>query len=83
MGSKQLVSNITREKSFAKCITNLVDVLALELRDELVETLVIGVNTNGRENTLDISGRGGSVASEGEEEVGCHVLHFEWFSAST
>ena len=61
----------------------LVDVLALELRDELVETLVIGVNTNGRENTLDISGRGGSVASEGEEEVGCHVLHFEWFSAST
>ena len=61
----------------AKCINNLVDVLALELRDELVETLVIGVNTNGRENALDISGRGGSVASEGDEEVGRQVLHFE------
>jgi hypothetical protein len=58
-------------------ITNLVDVLALELSNELLEALVVGVNTDGRENLLDVGGGGRLVASKGEEEVGCEVLHFE------
>lgn len=57
--------------------TNLVDVLALELRDELLKALLIGVNTNGLKDRLDVRGRGGGVAGKAEEEVGCEVLHFE------
>lgn len=53
-----------------------VDVLALELGDEGVETLRVGLNSNGREDTGDISGGRGLVATEGEEEVCCEVLHF-------
>jgi len=64
-------------KIFFAIETNLVDVLALELRDELLETLLIGVDTDGGEDTLDIVGGGGLVASEGDQEVSCEVLHFE------
>ena len=54
----------------------LVDVLALELRDELVETLLVGLNTNRLKDSLDVvSGRGG-VTTESEEEVCSQVLHF-------
>lgn len=56
--------------------TNLVDVLALELLDELVEALRVGLNANGLENGLDIGGGWGGVATDGEEEVCCEVLHF-------
>lgn len=58
-------------------LTNLVDVLAFELGDELLEALLIGVNTDGREDGLDIVARGGVVASKDEEEESCEVLHFE------
>jgi len=54
----------------------LVDVLALELRDELVETLLVGLNTNRLKDSLDVvSGRRG-VTTESEEEVCSQVLHF-------
>jgi len=53
----------------------LIDALVLKLRDELVETVVVGLNANGLEQGLDVSGRGGGVAAEAEEEVGCEVLH--------
>jgi hypothetical protein len=59
----------------------LLDVLALELRKELVETVTLGVNTDGGEDGLDVLGRGGLVAGEVEEEVGCKVLHFEFLDA--
>jgi hypothetical protein len=55
----------------------LVDVLARELGDELLETLILGLDADGAEDGLDVLGRGGGVAAEGEEEVGCEVLHFE------
>lgn len=53
-----------------------VDVLALELGDEGVETVRVGFNSNGREDGGDVSGGRGLVATEGEEEVCCEVLHF-------
>jgi hypothetical protein len=54
----------------------LLDVLAGKLRDELLETVTLSVDTDGREDGLDVLGRGLLVAGEVEEEVGCEVLHF-------
>ena len=53
------------------------DVLALKLRDERVQALVVSLDTDGGEDGLDIGGRGGGVATEAEEEVSCEMLHFE------
>lgn len=61
----------------ATVFTNLLEVLALELGDELLEALGVSVNADGGEDTLDIGGRGGLVASEGEEQVSGEVLHFD------
>lgn len=58
----------------------LVDVLALELAEELVEALVIGRDSDGVENLLDVGSRRGGVAGKAEEQVGCDVLHFELFA---
>jgi len=56
----------------------LVDVLALKLGKELVETLLVGLNSNGAENGLDVlSGRRG-VAGQAEEKVCCEVLHCDF-----
>jgi hypothetical protein len=57
--------------------TNLLEVLALELSNELVQALLIGVNANGREDSLNVLSGGGGVASKGEEQVSGEVLHFE------
>lgn len=57
-------------------LSNLLDVLALELSDELGEALLIGINTNGREDILDVSSGRRGVAGEAEEKVSCEVLHF-------
>lgn len=59
----------------------LLDVLALELGDELVEAVALSVDTDGGEDGLDVLGRGLLVAGEVEEEVGCEVLHFEFLDA--
>lgn len=57
--------------------TYFVDVLALELLEELVETFILSFNADGFEDFLDLlSGRAG-VATETEQEVCCEVLHFE------
>ena len=56
-------------------VAYLVDVLALKLGDEHVETVAVGLNTNGVEDLLDVGGGGGLLAAEGEEEVSCEVLH--------
>lgn len=47
----------------------LVDVLALKLGEELLETLVISLNTDGGEDSLDVRGAGAVVAAEAEKEV--------------
>lgn len=54
----------------------LVDVLAIELGEELLEALVISLNADGAEDGLDIVSRRGGVATEAEEEVSGEVLHF-------
>lgn len=55
----------------------LVDVLALELRQQLAQAVRVGLNSNGVEDLLDVVGGGLLVAAEGEEEVSCEVLHFD------
>jgi hypothetical protein len=55
----------------------LLDVLARELRDELLETVALSVDTDGRENGLDVLSRRLLVSGEVKEEVGSEVLHFE------
>lgn len=47
----------------------LVDVLALELGDELLETLVISIDTDGIEEFGDVFGAGALVSTKTEEEV--------------
>lgn len=58
-------------------ISYLVDALALELRDELVETLIIGLDADGLKDSLDVLGGGGGVATEPEEEERSQMLHFD------
>lgn len=53
------------------------EVLALELGDQGGETLLIGLDSNGLENLLDVLSGGSGVATGGEEEVSCEVLHLE------
>jgi hypothetical protein len=56
-------------------ILYLVDILALELRDECGETLVVSFDTDGLEDGLDILGGRRGVATDGEEKVCREVLH--------
>lgn len=58
-------------------IADLLDVLALELADELGEAVLLGVNTDGGQDGLDVLGLRGVLAAELEEEVCCEVLHLE------
>ena len=58
-------------------MSHLVDVLAVELRQECLQAVVIGLDTDGRENVLDVGSRRGGVSTEGEEEVGCEMLHLD------
>lgn len=58
-------------------VTNVLEVLALELSDDLLEAVGVSVNADGGEDLLDVGGSGGLIASEGEEEVSCEVLHFD------
>lgn len=60
---------------------HLVDVLALELREELGETLLIGLDADGLEDGLDVLSGGGGVATELEKEVSGQVLHFDGCAA--
>jgi ubiquinone/menaquinone biosynthesis C-methylase UbiE len=79
MSWKRELANCSNQSSGAKNadITNLLEVLALELRDDLLETVTLSVDADGGENGLDVGGGGGLVAGKGEEEVGSEVLHFE------
>lgn len=57
--------------------TNLLEVLALELSNELLEALGLSVNADGGEDSLDVSNGGRLVAGKGKEHVGGDVLHFD------
>lgn len=52
-----------------------VDVLALELRDELLEALSVSLDADGTENLLDVRGGGRGVAADLEEEVRSQMTH--------
>ena len=51
------------------------DILALELSNELLEALVVGLDTDGTEDLLDVRSRGASVAANLEEKVCSEVTH--------
>jgi hypothetical protein len=55
----------------------LVDVLAIELRQELLEALLISLNADGAEDGLDVISRRAGVATKAQEEVSGEVLHFD------
>lgn len=55
--------------------TDLVDVLALELRDELLKALIVGLDTDGTKDLLHIPSRGGGVPTNLEEQVCSNVTH--------
>lgn len=59
--------------------TYLGDVLALELRDELADALLVSLDTDGVKQALDVGSRGGGVAAKAKEHVSCDVLHFDEF----
>lgn len=58
--------------------THLLNVLALKLRDELLQTLLVSVNANRPKDSLDVVSRGRGVAGKAEEEVSSEVLHFDF-----
>ena len=55
----------------------LLEILALELGDQGGETLIVSLDSDGFEDLLDVLVGGSGVASDGEEEVCCEVLHLE------
>jgi hypothetical protein len=79
----QLATKLQCHRLYALCavayplMPYLVDVLAFELADEGVETVVVSLDTDGAEDLLDVLGRGRRVAADGEEQVSCEMLHFE------
>merc|ERR1712241_396694 len=61
----------------------LVDALALQLSDDLVELLVVGVDSDGGDDGLDVSRRRLSVATEDSQKVSSHVTHVNFKSRRT
>ena len=53
------------------------DILALELSNELLEALIVGLDTDGTEDLLDVRSGGASVAADLEEEVCSNVTHLQ------
>lgn len=56
--------------------TDRVDILASKLLEEAGDALVIAINTDGREDCLNVIGSRRGVSANLKEEVGCKVLHF-------
>ena len=56
-------------------MTDLVDVLALELGDELLNSARVDLGTGSLEDRGDVGSGGGGLSTELEEEVGGDVLH--------
>jgi hypothetical protein len=57
----------------------LLEIFALELGDQGLQTVIISFNSDGLEDGLDILLGWGGVSTEGEEEVSCEVFHFEFY----
>jgi phage gp46-like protein len=67
------MSRITRRQWLGAYLIN---GFSFELRDELVETLIIGLNADGA-NELDVCSRGRGVSTDTdlEEKVGSKITH--------
>merc|ERR1719277_2602336 len=53
----------------------LLDVLAGELLDDLVELVVFNIDSDGGDDSLDVSGLGALVAAQNGQKVSSHVTH--------
>jgi len=53
----------------------LLQVLALELSDQLVQALIICVDADRFQDSFNVLGGRRGIAAEPEEEVSCEVLH--------
>jgi hypothetical protein len=58
-------------------VTHLIDVFALELFQQAGEAVLVSVDANRFEDTLDVRFGGAAIAGEAKEEISCEVLHFE------
>lgn len=67
-------STSTRRR-FPSLETHLVDVLALELGNQLLSTLLLDLDATSLEEGGDVGSRRRGVSTELEEEVGGDVLH--------
>merc|ERR1719481_112365 len=61
----------------------LVDALALQLGDDLVELLGVGVDSHGGDDGLDVGRRRSGVAAEDGQKVSSHVTHVNFKSRRT
>ena len=60
-----------------KNATYSVDVLALQLADQGLETIFVRLNTDSTKDLLDVGGGGVSMASHLEEQVCSDMAHLE------
>ena len=62
-------------RNFRRPTTHLVDVLALELGDELLNSGILGLDADSGKELLDVASGGGGVTAGLEEQVSSQVLH--------
>lgn len=68
-------SSVSKPSYLRFNLTYSVDIFSLELRDQLLEALVIGLDANCIEDLFDIAGRRGGVAADLKEEVCRNMTH--------
>ena len=72
---------MTHGREFASASSDqFVDALALHFGEELLEALILSVDTTSGEDILDVSGRRVGVATDLEEEVSGDVTHFSFYA---
>lgn len=68
-------SSVSRLSCLKFNSTYSIDIFALELRDQLIEAVIIGLDANRSENLLDVSSRRGGVTADLKEEVCSDMTH--------
>jgi hypothetical protein len=66
------------EKGVIVRFSYLVDILAGKLGDQGLDTISLGLNTDGGKEGGDVSGRGGGLATKGEQKVSGEILHGDY-----
>lgn len=70
-GSSLFQNDATRDPDSYLC-----QVLALELRDQLLQPLIVRFDANRFENAFNVGSGWGGVATKTQEKVCCEMLHF-------